>query len=111
MKVKENNFIAYFSTLRLSGKGQLVLPKEYRDEQHLKAGSDLAALKIGNGLLLLPQMEKFNALCSSIENVLIKNDLTADDFLETLDETREQMFLEIYPKAAKLNNKNKKNGK
>jgi bifunctional DNA-binding transcriptional regulator/antitoxin component of YhaV-PrlF toxin-antitoxin module len=100
MKALENNFVAYFSTIRLSEKGQLVLPKEYRDEQNLKAGNDLAALKIGNGLLLLPQMEKFNALCGSIERVLTKNNLTADDFLDTLDETREELFAEVYPKAA-----------
>lgn len=103
-KVKEENFIAYFSTLRLSAKGQLVLPKEYRDAQHLRAGSDLAALKIGNGLLLLPQMDKFNALCGSIEQVLVKNDLTVDDFLATLDDARDELFEEIYPAAAKENN-------
>ena len=100
MKVKENNFIAYFSTVRVSGKGQMVLPKGYRDEQKLRAGSDMAALKIGNGLLLLPQMEKFNALCSSIERVLAKNNLTSDDFLETLNETRNELFKEMYPSAA-----------
>ena len=99
-KTEENNFVAYFSTIRLSEKGQMVLPKEYRDEQNLKAGSDLAALKIGNGLLLLPQMEKFNALSSSIERVLTKNNLTADDFLDTLEDTREELFAEVYPKAA-----------
>ncbi len=104
MKVKENNFIAYFSTVRLSEKGQMVLPKEYRDEQKLQAGSDMAALKIGNGLLLLPQMDRFNALCNSIEGVLTKNNLTTDDFLETLDETREEIFKEIYPNAARKNN-------
>jgi hypothetical protein len=64
----------------------------------------MAALKIGNGLLLLPQMEKFNALCSSIEGVLVKNNLTADDFLDTLDETREELFEEMYPRAAKETN-------
>ena len=100
MKVEENNFITYFSTLRISEKGQMVLPKEYRDEQKLRAGSDVAALKIGNGLLLLPQMEKFNALCSSIQRVLTKNDLTGDDFLETLPDTRDELFKEMYPKAA-----------
>ena len=99
MKVKENNFVSYISNVRLSGKGQMVLPKEYRDEQNLKAGSPLAALKLGNGLLLLPQMEKFNALSSSIERVLTKNNLTADNFLDTLGETREELFAEVYPKA------------
>lgn len=102
-KTEENNFIAYVSTVRVSAKGQMVLPKEYRNEQKLKAGSDLAALKIGNGLLLLPQMDRFNALCGSIENVLVKNDLTAGDFLNTLDETREELFKEMYPNALEEN--------
>ena len=101
MKVKEKKLVTYYSTIRLSEKGQMVLPKEYRDEQRLNAGSPIAVLKIGNGLLLLPEMEKFNALCNSIERVLLKNELTADDFLETLDETRMELFQEIYPNATK----------
>ncbi len=101
MKVKEKKLVDYYSTIRLSEKGQMVLPKEYRDEQHLNAGSPIAVLRIGNGLLLLPEMEKFNALCGSIERVLLKNQLTGDDFMETLDETRTELFQEIYPKASK----------
>lgn len=101
MRVKEKSLVSYYSTIRLSEKGQMVLPKEYRDELHLNAGSPIAVLKIGNGLLLLPEMEKFNALCSSIEKVLLKNNLTADDFLDTLDDTRNELFEEIYPNAKK----------
>ena len=104
MKTEENNLIVYFSTIRLSEGGQMILPKEYRDEQNLKAGSDLAALKIGNGLLLLSQMERFNALSNSIEKVMIKNNSTASDLLETLDDTREELFREIYPNATEENN-------
>lgn len=101
MKVKENNLVTYYSTIRLSEKGQMVLPKEYRNEQHLKAGSPIAVLKLGNGLLLLPEMEKFNALCASIEKVLLKNNLTSEDFTETLEETRDELFTELYPNAAR----------
>lgn len=106
MKVLDKKFVSYLNTVRVSEKGQLVLPKEYRDEQSLQAGSDMAALKIGNGLLLLPQMAKFDALCGSIEKVLMKSDLTSGDFVETLGETRNELFKEIYPKASK-----KKSGK
>ena len=101
MKVKEKKLVNYYSTIRLSEKGQMVLPKEYRDEMRLNAGSPIAALRLGNGLLLLPEMEKFNALCSSIEKSLLKNDLTGDDFLDTLEDTRKELFEEIYPNAAK----------
>jgi AbrB family looped-hinge helix DNA binding protein len=100
MKVKDKKLVTYYSTIRLSEKGQMVLPKEYRDEQDLKAGSPIAVLKLGNGLLLLPEMEKFNALCNSIEKVLLKNDLKSEDFLETLAETRDELFNELYPDAA-----------
>ena len=100
-KIKSNDFVVYYDTVRVSEKGQLVLPKEYRDEQHIEAGSPMAALKFGNGILLLPEMEKFDALCNSIEKVLTRNNLTADDFLETLDDTRHELFGEIYPEAAK----------
>ncbi len=103
MRVKEKSWATYYSSVRRSEKGQMVLPKEYRDEMHLNAGSPIAVLKIGNGLLLLPEMEKYNALCSSIESVLLKNDLTADDLLETLDEIRDQPFEEVYPNASRNN--------
>lgn len=103
MRRVEKSLVTYYSTIRLSEKGQMVLPKEYRDEMRLNAGSPIAVLKIGNGLLLLPEMEKFNALCSSIESVLLKNELTADDFLETLDETRRELFDEVYPNASRDN--------
>ena len=98
---KKNKLVSYYNTVRLSEKGQMVLPKEYREEQRLEAGSPLAALKIGNGLLLLPEMEKFNALCGSIEKVLAQRNLTAEDFLDTLEETRNELFEEMYPKAAR----------
>jgi AbrB family looped-hinge helix DNA binding protein len=101
MKIKEKKLVNYYSTIRLSEKGQMVLPKEYRDEMHLDAGSPIAALRLGNGLLLLPEMEKFNALCSSIEKSLLKNDLTGDDFLDTLGDTRNELFEEIYPNIGK----------
>ena len=88
MKVKDKKLIAYFSTIRLSEKGQVVLPKEYRSEQHLEAGSDMAALKIGSGLLLLPQMDRFNTLCNSIERVLMKNNLTISILVPILNNLR-----------------------
>ena len=96
MKIEENKFIAYFKPIRLSETGRIVLPKEYREEQNLRAGSPLTALKIGNGLLL-PRMKEFDAADNSIESTLIKNNLTAADFLDTLGETRKDLFKELYP--------------
>lgn len=98
---KQKELVTYISTIRVSEKGEVVLPKEYREEQHLEAGSEVAALKMGNGLLLLPQMGRYNSICSSIEGILAHNDLTADDFTSTLEETRNDLFAEVYPRAAR----------
>ena len=86
--------------MRLSEKGQLVLPKEFRDEQGLEVGSPIAILKIGNSLLLLPEMAKFNALCDSIERTLKRAGVKREEVLKALPETRNQVFAEIYPELA-----------
>ncbi len=100
----QSNFVEYLTTMRLSEKGQLVLPKEFRDEQGLVAGSPIAVLKIGNSLLLLPEMNKFNALCDSIERTLRSVGITEEKLLSTLPETREELFAEIYPELVEKEN-------
>jgi AbrB family looped-hinge helix DNA binding protein len=96
----ESSLVQYLMTGRLSEKGQLVLPKEFRDEQGLEAGSPIAILKIGNSLLLLPEMDKFNTLCQRIERTLQKAGVEADELLETLPETRREVFRKLYPELA-----------
>ena len=93
-------FVHYLMTGRLSEKGQLVLPKEFRDEQGLKAGSPIAILRLGNSLLLLPEMDKFNALCQRIEQTLQKAGVGTDELLDTLPETRREVFRKVYPELA-----------
>lgn len=100
----QSNFVEYLTTMRLSEKGQLVLPKEFRDEQGLEAGSPIAVLKIGNSLLLLPEMNKFNALCDSIERTLRRAGVTEEQLLSTLPETRRELFAEVYPELADKEN-------
>ncbi len=93
--------VSYITTMRLSEKGQLVLPKEFRDEQGLESGSPIAVLQIGNSLLLLPEMSKFNSLCDSIEHTLNRSGIKNEDVLKTLPETRNEVFNEIYPELTK----------
>jgi len=93
----ETNFVQYLMTGRLSEKGQLVLPKEFRDEQSLEAGSPIAILKIGNSLLLLPEMNKFNRLCERIEQTLQKAGVGVEELLDTLPESRREVFRKLYP--------------
>lgn len=96
----EPNFVQYLMTGRLSEKGQLVLPKEFRDEQSLEAGSPIAILRVGNSLLLLPEIGKFNALCERIEQTLQNTGVGVDELLNTLPETRREVFRKLYPELA-----------
>lgn len=101
----KRKLVNYLTTMRLSEKGQLVLPKEFRDEQGLESGSPISILRIGNSLLLLPEMSKFNALCDSIENTLTTAGITSDEVLKTLPKTRDEVFAELYPKLWKKKRK------
>ena len=96
----ETGFVQYLTTGKLSEKGQLVLPKEFRDEQGLKTGAPIAILRIGNSLLLLPEMDKFNALCASIEQTLQTAGVASEELLNTLPETRRELFRKFYPELA-----------
>ena len=102
---EKNKLVSYVTTMRLSEKGQLVLPKVFRDEQGLESGSPISILRIGNSLLLLPEMSKFNALCDSIESTLTMAGVTSEEVLKTLPITREEVFTELYPKLSKKKRK------
>lgn len=103
--VGRKKLVNYITTMRLSEKGQLVLPKEFRDEQGLGSGSPISILQIGNSLLLLPEMSRFNELCDSIENTLSSSGVTREEVLNTLPETRDEVFAELYPNLAKKKRK------
>ena len=68
----------------------------------MEAGSPIAILKIGNSLLLLPEMEKFNALCERIEQTLQNAGVGADELLSSLPETRREVFRKLYPESAEI---------
>lgn len=95
--IKSDATVKYLTTIRLSEKGQMVLPKEYRTEQNLEAGSPITLLAIGNSLLLLPEINKFNRLCERIEETLTANSITEKQLLETLPDTRREIYAELYP--------------
>ncbi len=97
---KRSRITEYVMTGRLSEKGQLVLPKNFRDDEGLTAGSPIAILRFGNGLLLLPEGQRFEKLCESMQRTLADEGLTAQDVLDGLPEARRQVFRELYPDLA-----------
>ena len=53
-------------TTKLSSKGQVIIPKHYRNSHHWEAGQELIVIDTGDGILLKPKTP-FQE--TSIENV------------------------------------------
>jgi AbrB family looped-hinge helix DNA binding protein len=47
--------VEYLAHTRIGEKGQLTIPKAYRDELGLDTGAPVAVLRIGEGLILIPE--------------------------------------------------------
>jgi len=89
--------VEYVAHTRIGEKGQLTIPKAYRDELGLDTGAPVAVLRIGEGLILIPEHNRFRILCESIASVLDRRQLTPADLLDTLPAARRRVFLRHYP--------------
>jgi AbrB family looped-hinge helix DNA binding protein len=93
--------VEYVAHTRIGEKGQLTIPKPYRDELGLETGAPVAVLRIGEGLILVPEQSRLRTLCDSIASVLERRRLTAPDLLDTLPSARQRVFLRRYPAPAR----------
>jgi AbrB family looped-hinge helix DNA binding protein len=90
--------LEYLTTTKLGEKGQLTVPKPFRDELGLGLGAPVAVLRLGNGLILLPEQRRFEQLCERISNTLTQAGAAPRDVLATLPEVREQLYQRLYGK-------------
>jgi AbrB family looped-hinge helix DNA binding protein len=99
MSVSESH-VEYVAHTRIGEKGQITIPKPYRDELGLETGAPVAVLRIGEGLMLIPEQNRFRTLCESIESVLHQRKLVPAELLNTLPAARRRVFLRRYPELA-----------
>ena len=92
--------VEYLTTARLGEKGQITLPKAYRDAVALDTGAPIAILQVGSGLLLIPEDARFRELCERIATTFARHGKPAQDLLETLPEARQRVFARHYPQLA-----------
>ena len=92
--------VEYVANTRIGEKGQLTIPKQYRDELGLDAGASVAVLRVGEGLMLIPEQNRLRILCESIASVLERRHLTPGDLLDTLPGARQRVFARRYPELA-----------
>ena len=89
--------VEYLATTRVGERGTMTLPKDYRDALHLETGAALTVLRIGDGLLLIPEQKRFDEFCDSIAGNLERAGVTEAALQATLPEVRDGLARKHYP--------------
>jgi AbrB family looped-hinge helix DNA binding protein len=92
--------LEYLTTTKIGEKGQLTIPKQFRDVQGLEAGAPFVVLRLGDGLILMQEQHRFQRLCEEISASLTKGGVTPAALLATLPETRQRLFERHYGASA-----------
>jgi AbrB family looped-hinge helix DNA binding protein len=92
--------VEFLTSTKIGEKGQLTVPKQFREDLGLRTGAPFTILRIGDGLILLPEQDRFGELCAKISSVLQGAALDESDLLATLPEARRRVFIRLY--GAKL---------
>jgi AbrB family looped-hinge helix DNA binding protein len=95
--------IEYLTTTKIGEKGQLTVPKQFREELGLGMGAPFAVLRLGDGLVLLPEQQRFDRLCEQVGAALTRAGLRGEDVLATLPEARARVFARRYKKTGLAN--------
>jgi len=93
--------LQYLTTTRIGEKGQFTVPKQFRVELGLGSGAPLAVLRFGDGLILLPEQQRFERLCQRVSSILTAARVTSDDLPATLPKARNLVYAERYGKKAR----------
>jgi AbrB family looped-hinge helix DNA binding protein len=88
--------LEYLTTTKIGEKGQLTVPKEFREDLGLGAGAPFAVLRLGDGLVLLPEQHRFENLCERISAALTDACVPPEALLATLPEARKRVFARYY---------------
>lgn len=88
--------LEYLTTTKIGEKGQLTVPKEFRRDLGLETGSPFAVLRLGDGLILLPEQRRFEELCQTMSSTLTAAGVALDDLLATLPQARNGVYARHY---------------
>ncbi|MCI0523847.1 MAG: AbrB/MazE/SpoVT family DNA-binding domain-containing protein [Acidobacteria bacterium] len=89
--------ISYVTTALLGEQGQMILPEEFREAQHLEPGDPITVLQFGNQLILIPEKALFEEMSNSFAAKLEQAGITEESLQESLPETRLEVAKEHYP--------------
>jgi len=95
--------LEYLATTKIGEKGQLTVPKQFRKDLGLGTGAPFAVLRLGDGLILLPEQQRFQQLCEQVSESLTDAGLGPEAILATLPEARNRVFKRHYKKSSSSN--------
>ena len=90
--MNQNTTLEYLTTTKIGEKGQLTVPKQFREDLGLGNGAPFAVLRLGDGLILLPEQQRFEQLCEQVSALLTGAGLTPDNLIATLPEARNRLY-------------------
>jgi AbrB family looped-hinge helix DNA binding protein len=83
--------LEYMTTAKIVEKGQLTVPKQFREDLGLGIGAPFAVLRLGDGLILLPEQRRFERLCERLSSSLTATKPRSEDLLATIPEARNRV--------------------
>lgn len=92
--------VEYLAVTRIGEKGQITVPKSFRQAFQLETGAPFAVLRLGAGLILLPEQRHFDELCGRISSVLAGSGIQLEDLLATLPKARRRLYKHRYATEA-----------
>lgn len=93
--------VEFLTTTQVGEKGQLTVPRQYRNALQLEKGAQVAVLRLGGALLLIPEHAYLRQLCGRIASVFAHIGISEADLLSTLPEARQRVFERRYPELTK----------
>jgi len=79
------------SLARLSEKGQLTIPAEYRRAQSLERDSTLVMVQIGDALVLVPHDEALFSVTARMEGAMRGLNVLVDELVEAATQARAEI--------------------
>ncbi len=98
--VASQTILEYLTTTKIGEKGQLTVPKQFREDLGLNTGAPFTVLRLGDGLILLPEQQRFNLLCEQVSSALKAAGDTPEAVLATLPEARQRIYERHYGGAS-----------
>lgn len=88
--------VEYVATTKIGEKGQLTVPKQFREDLGLSSGVPFTVLRIGDGLILLPEQRRFERLCERLTAALTGAGAKPETLAAALPKARKRAFARHY---------------